>query len=65
MKTKRTMNKCILCNNTFTGWGHNPQPLAESHFKCCDHCNTSRVLPYRIYKLTQNKNNERQRHQAI
>jgi hypothetical protein len=49
------ITKCILCNNEFTGWGHNPYPLAQSHFKCCSVCNQIEVIPYRIYKLKTNK----------
>tara|TARA_R100000781_G_C4062440_1_gene121507 strand:- start:453 stop:620 length:168 start_codon:yes stop_codon:yes gene_type:complete len=49
------MKKCILCNEEFTGWGHNPAPLAEPHFKCCSVCNDIRVIPYRIYQLSQSK----------
>jgi hypothetical protein len=45
--------KCILCNGTFTGYGNNPEPLADAEHECCDNCNTTRVVPYRIYQLTK------------
>ncbi len=45
------MLKCILCNNTIIGYGHNPEPLANSNFRCCDGCNSARVIPYRLYQL--------------
>ena len=41
--------KCILCNNPIIGYGHNPEPLASSNFKCCDACN-NRVILYRLYQ---------------
>jgi hypothetical protein len=51
-KEKIKTTKCILCNNDFTGMGHNPAPLADSNFRCCGGCNSARVVPYRVYKLT-------------
>jgi|AACY02.4.fsa_nt_gi predicted ribosome quality control (RQC) complex YloA/Tae2 family protein len=57
--TKKDKNikttKCIICNNDFKGYGHNPAPLASSNFRCCDGCNTARVVPYRVYKLMEEK----------
>ena len=54
-KKKEKTTKCIICNNHFTGYGHNPEPLESSHFKCCDNCNITQIVPYRIYKLTDIK----------
>lgn len=48
MKTK----KCCLCGKEieveFTGWsdGNNAQPLADG--RCCNDCNTTKVIPARI-----------------
>jgi hypothetical protein len=47
-------SKCILCNSSFTGWGHNPEPLASSDHECCSTCNQTRVIPYRINQITRN-----------
>ena len=45
-------SKCILCNSSFTGWGHNPEPLASSDHECCSTCNQTQVIPYRINQIT-------------
>jgi len=37
---------CILCGCTYSGWGHNAQPLSEG--RCCDTCNDVHVIPERI-----------------
>ena len=47
--------KCILCNTYFKGFGHNPAPLESNKFRCCDICNDTEVIPFRIYKLKQRK----------
>lgn len=38
---------CVLCNETFTGWGNNPHPLAEEGV-ACDSCNFEKVVPARM-----------------
>lgn len=40
------MKQCIICRRTYTGWGHNAQPVADG--RCCDGCNDGRVVPTRI-----------------
>ena len=42
--------KCVICKQEFTGWGNNPQPVKDSG-RCCDKCNDTRVIPYRIMQL--------------
>ena len=55
-KTKATeTTKCILCNTYFKGFGHNPEPLESNKFRCCDICNDTEVIPFRLYKLKQRK----------
>lgn len=40
--------KCSICNKSFEGESHNPQPL---HGKaCCTICNNKVVLPIRLYQ---------------
>lgn len=50
------MNKCILCENTYSGYGNNAEPLA--HGVCCDGCN-GKVIGYRMMlmrrEMEQNK----------
>ena len=38
---------CVLCKETFTGWGNNPDPLAKEGV-CCDQCDMDKVIPKRI-----------------
>ena len=48
MKTTTKQN-CVLCGAPITGYGNNPAPLAEG--RCCDVCNATKVLPYRMQPL--------------
>jgi hypothetical protein len=48
--------KCCLCGGEIevqpiSGWdgGHNAAPLSEG--RCCDLCNTHRVIPERIARI--------------
>ena len=38
--------KCKICNETIFGHGHNAQPVANG--RCCEVCNTTKVLPARM-----------------
>ena len=47
--------KCCYCNNTFSGYGNNPDDFSKDFFKrysesarCCDICNETIVIPRRI-----------------
>lgn len=50
-----TAPACVLCGNPCepwheeepTGYGHNPEPLAEDG-RCCDNCNATKVIPARL-----------------
>ena len=40
MKMKEIKFKCCLCNQTFFGYGNNPDPLViERGKRCCNECN--------------------------
>mgnify|MGYP003112262312 CR=1 FL=1 len=43
------MNQCIICNVNYNGFGHNAHPVADG--RCCDSCNTLRVVPTRIASI--------------
>ena len=47
------MNKeikiCVLCKAELIGMGHNPEPLASG--RCCDNCNSEKVIPYRLWSI--------------
>lgn len=38
---------CVLCGEEIDGYGHNPQPLADTG-RCCSDCNATRVIKTRI-----------------
>lgn len=40
--------KCSICNKTFDGESHNPQPLSGK--VCCSTCNNGVVLPMRVFQ---------------
>lgn len=44
--------KCIFCGKEIIGFGNNAQPLKKGI--CCENCNITKVIPYRI-KLYQEK----------
>ena len=55
---KKTKLMCCLCNKEIipcliSGWdkGNNPAPLGEEGDRCCDDCNTRKVLPHRILQI--------------
>lgn len=41
----QTLKTCIVCGESFAGFGHNAEPVASG--RCCDHCNATKVLPKR------------------
>ena len=42
---------CCLCEKECSGFGNNPAPLAELPKKCCDECNSNKVIKSRIEML--------------
>jgi hypothetical protein len=41
--------ECCFCKKTFSGYGHNPEPLKDGIVnRCCDKCNVSKVIPARV-----------------
>ena len=45
IKPKKT--KCCICQEEFTGYGNNPEPVKFSG-RCCDTCNGRYVIPARF-----------------
>ena len=43
----KTEPKCVICNEVYEGYGHNPYPITENG-RCCDDCNSGKVIPARI-----------------
>lgn len=45
---------CVLCGKHIDGHGNNPAPLADEG-KCCDECNSTKVIPARMKALRGKK----------
>lgn len=45
---------CVLCGKHINGYGNNPAPLADEG-KCCDECNSTKVIPARMKALRSKK----------
>ncbi len=43
------MNRCVLCGVGDIGWGNNAEPIQKG--RCCNTCNTTRVVPYRMHLM--------------
>lgn len=43
--------RCCLCGKVIEGEGNNPQPLAPAIVRCCDDCNSNKVIPARIDRM--------------
>ena len=54
---KNLKQKCCLCDSTFLGYGNNAEPL-EKGGRCCDSCNFTKVIPFRITILTNREKRE-------
>ena len=48
---------CCLCESKFFGYGNNAEPLFENG-RCCDNCNFTKVIPFRIAVLTNREKRE-------
>lgn len=56
---EQTSFECVLCGETFFGYGNNPWPLSEHpEDRCCDDCNREFVIPARLRKLIDDKEEE-------
>lgn len=38
------IQKCVICEKSFSGFGNNPEPV-EYGGRCCDDCNAGVVIP--------------------
>ena len=42
--------KCVICEENFTEWGNNPEPIKTmEQGTCCNECNDLVVSPFRLY----------------
>jgi len=46
--------KCRICNKDVGKHGHNALPIKDG--RCCDSCNTTKVIPARIRNHKEGKN---------
>lgn len=47
---------CCLCPGPYHNHGHNPWPLVpddDDFSRCCDTCNTTKVVPARLTMITR------------
>lgn len=46
----KSAKKCCICGKALHGFGHNPEPYADGVHgqRCCDACNTEKVVPSRL-----------------
>jgi DNA-directed RNA polymerase subunit RPC12/RpoP len=42
---------CSICQKEYEGYGNNAEPVNEG--RCCDHCNSTVVIPARIHRLKE------------
>ena len=49
LKGGMVVGKCKLCGKSYTGKGHNAEPLAQG--RCCNACNYISVIPARIQQV--------------
>ncbi len=54
---KHDEKKCSICLMQYEGYGHNAEPINQG--RCCEQCNTSNVIPTRIYEILKGMNYER------
>ena len=55
-ETMMPENQCILCGGPYSGYGHNPEPIFPmSKGRCCDTCNSTVVIPYRMEGLRESR----------
>ena len=48
--TKGEIWRCVICDEYFTGWGNNPDPI-KNYGECCNACNTNKVIPERMRQI--------------
>ena len=51
MKIK--LRECSICGDTFEGFGNNAEPVSKG--RCCDRCNTYKIIPARLGEVINNK----------
>ena len=47
----KKIQKCVICKETFKGFGNNPLPV-KLKGRCCDKCNDEVVIPTRLFMST-------------
>lgn len=49
---------CVICGAPIPdGIGHNAAPVKDG--RCCDACNTTRVIPERLYRLSPQRRSKK------
>jgi len=47
---------CSICAETITGYGNNAMPINDG--RCCDECNSTKVIPARLAKIESDDEDE-------
>jgi hypothetical protein len=48
--------KCVICEEKFSEWGNNPEPIKTmEQGSCCNECNDLVVIPFRLYLIQLDK----------
>jgi hypothetical protein len=45
--------ECVICGESFVGFGNNPAPIKEEG-QCCETCNDTVVVPFRLLRFAVN-----------
>lgn len=53
MKESQNKFTCVICDDQFSGYGNNAEPVKDG--KCCDKCNFAVVVKARIEELIKNQ----------
>jgi len=60
----RTMSKlCVLCSEYFEEHGHDAMPIR--HGRCCNRCNSTRVIPARLKQQMKQQQLEESRKEFL
>lgn len=49
---------CSICKKEYSGWGNNAEPVNSG--RCCDKCNTEKVIPARLALFFADKESQEQ-----
>lgn len=56
------IHECCLCGQLFVGMGNNPWPITPegAEYRCCDECNSVKVIPARLRMICGGTSSEKE-----